>query len=629
MAFRGKTVFRFRVVQKVVLLSIVMLEARVAFARAGGGGGYSSGGSRSSSSFSSSSSHSSSQGGGDMGLFDGIVLVLAIGLIWVFLRRSRLLMAERARQRAAHQRALVARIQERDSGFDPGIFEERISRAFLKIQEAWSKQDLGDVRGFMSDGLHERFSIQLRAQKAQGYINRMSDVSILDREFVGVHVRAHFDVVSVRITASATDVRIDAESGREIEGTRRPEVFREIWSFLRGRQAATKVASGLFEGRCPNCTGPIDPARGWACGSCGSELEGAPPDWVLVEITQASEWSDPESDEPEWLKSAIQRDPGLTVEQLEDRASVLFWRLMDSERTGRVTELAHLCRPLFLERQEKRVAARAIRNRGWVGDCAVGSVSLRGIVPGGKWDLALVEVRWSGELVEGGPGGVAIATGVRALRRSLLVMARRAGVESDLARAIVSAHCARCGAPDEGTLEGRCGFCGEALDDGRDWLIDRFLEMGGGEARLLLAEVGRARPERHEDVSPSREGGTDETAGRPGRAVLQGGAARPGGEELFGWCLTVAYCDQRIDRRELEELDRLAESLGIRPGRARRLRQAAQFGRLEVEAPRGPIEMREWFDALVTLATIDGRLGDRERSTIADLARRVGIEAPV
>ncbi|HEB91025.1 MAG TPA: Tim44 domain-containing protein [Deltaproteobacteria bacterium] len=608
--------FRFRAIQWIVLSSVFVFEARVAFARAGGGGGYSSGSSRSSSSSASSSSYSSAQGSGEAGLIDLVVFVLVAGLILLLRRHGRRLMAERARTRSARQLALISRIQERDPDFDLETFEQRISRAFLRIQEGWSKQDLSDVRGFMSDGLYERFSIQLREQKEAGYFNRMSDVRVLGHEVVAVHPRAHFDVVSVRITAAATDVRVDVESGREIDGTRRAETFAEIWRFLRGREAATKAAAGLFEGQCPNCAAPIDPRRGWACRSCGSQLEGAPPDWVLVGITQVSEWSQPESDEPDWLKAAVGRDPGLTVEQLEDRASVLFWRLMDSERTGRLDELAHLCRGVFLERQEQRMAVRATRTTVVMRDCAIGSVRLRGILPGDQWDLALVEIRWSGDVLEVRSGEAARETGGRILRRSLLVMARRAGVQSDLGRAIVSAHCVRCGAPDEGPLEGRCGFCGEALDDGRDWLIERFLELESAEASQLCAEVVQARFAAAYGEAP---GPVDE----PGLS-----AARPGGEELLGWCLALAYCDGRIDRRELEELERLGDRLGVPADRARRLRQAAQFGRLEVEAPRNPAEAREWIEALTTLAAVDGPLGERELATIADLAGRVGIEVP-
>ena len=608
---------RARVVGWVAFLSVLLLDATAAFSRAGGGGGYSSGGG--SSSYSpSSSSGSLGRGGGDFTLFDGVVLLLTIGVAVVFTRRAQRRMAQREREQQERARAWLKAIEARDPDFDFEAFEGRITDAFMKIQEAWSNQDLRRVRGFMSDGLHERFSIQLREQESLGYRNRVSDVRIHALRLAAVRALTDFDVISVRITASATDVRLDAATGREIEGTRRAEGFTEIWSFLRGHGAGTRGRPGLLEGQCPNCSAPVDPERIWACASCGSELEGAPPDWVLTEITQSSEWSAAAPSEPAWWKAAILRDPGLTFEQLEDRASVLFWRLMDADRRGSMAELAHLCRPLFRDRQIQRLsAARGREEATYVGDCAVGSVQLRGIVPGKKWDLALIEIRWSGGVFERRRGGGAVETGARVMRRSLLVMARRSGVQSDVGRCIVSAHCASCGAPDEGTIEGCCGFCGDAMDDGRDWLIDRFLEMGGGEASLLLAEVGRGRDDEGRDAAEAP------VAIDPGRTV------GPGGEELFAWCLRVAYSDQKIDRRELQGLDRLASRLGIRPERARRLRQAAQFGRLEVEMPGDAALARDWIVALAAMARVDGRIDPREKAVVETLAGRLGIGVPL
>jgi len=337
----------------------VVFQASVAFARAGGGGGYSSGGSSSSSS--SYSGGSSSSGSGEFTIIDVIILVAIIGFAIYSQRRLRVRKAEQARSKRLRSEEIAGAIRERDPGFDLDAFNARIARAFTQIQAAWSAQDLEPVRGFMSDGLHERFSIQLREQKALGYRNQLSNVRIHESTLIESHASSHFDVVSVRITASATDFRVDLASEKPLTGSLPGERFTEVWSFLRGRVSTSDSGDGLFEGQCPNCATPIDPKRAWTCLSCASDLESAPPDWVLTEITQQCEWSRRETEEKAWLKQAAQRDPGLTEQQIEDRASVLFWRLMDSERTGRVDELATIARPTFLETQRGRLAAAGDR----------------------------------------------------------------------------------------------------------------------------------------------------------------------------------------------------------------------------------------------------------------------------
>jgi hypothetical protein len=583
-----------------VTIETMLLHAQAALARAGGGGGYSSGGSSSSSSFGSSGG-SSSGGSGEFTLFD-LILLLGFLAFAIYAHRSRLVATRKAAaKRLADAKAISETLREQDPNFDLDRFSTRVGGAFHAIQRAWSEQDLESVRGFLSDGLHERFSIQVREQTALGYRNLVENVSIRECVVVEAYAEPHFDIVSVRITARATDVRVDTKTGRPIEGTRRAESFTEIWSFLRGHGARSEAGAGLLEGQCPNCAAPIDAKSSWSCESCGSDLEGAPPDWVLVEITQRSEWTPRAREEAAWQKAAIQRDPGLTAQQIEDRASVLFWRLMDAERSGSVDELASVARPAFLEHQRARIDAAGVR---YLGDCAVGAVLLRGILPGEQWDLALVEVRWSGGTYLRRPKGPPEATGTKSLRRSLLVMARRDGTQSSIGRCIVSAHCPSCGAADEGALDGACTFCGVPLNDGSDWLIDRFPHWNDSDATMLLSELHAPRSTTRESPVEIEESAT--TTLPPD----------PGGLELFAWSLRVAYADQRFDRRERTRLANLAERLGIAPSEARRLRKAAQFGRLEVDGPGDADQTRSWLAELERLASCDGALSRKERAIL-------------
>jgi predicted lipid-binding transport protein (Tim44 family) len=599
-------VFRNAVLGAFVSVGILIFDASVAIARAGGGGGYSSGGGSSSSGSSSySSGGGSSSGSGTFGFFDGVLLITMIGFaIWIS-RQKRMADAARIAQNKAISKRAAATLSESDPGFDLNRFLRRVSRAFLGIQDAWSDQDLTTVRSFLSDGLHERFMIQIREQQALGYRNLMSGVEVLEARVLEANRSAHFETVAVEIKARATDYRVDRETGKELAGTRRLETFREVWEFLRASGATTADSGGLFEGRCPNCAAPVAPERAWQCSSCASELSTAPPDWVLVEITQRSEWSDSSVEEIEGFEAFVDRDPGLTVQQIEDRASVLFWRIMDAERTGSTEGLQSTSRPEFLTTHRPRFTSQA---HTYVGDCSVGSVELRSLVAGSEWDRALVEVRWAGSPFERLATGAARELNQRELHRSHLILARRTGSQSQIGRCVTSAHCESCGAPDMGTNDASCAFCGALLNDGRDWLIERFVEHGDAAvARFLQA----ARS----------EGVPNESSARVGLPPLE--AAEPAGLELFAWCLLLVYADAEVERSERERLVSWAETLGISASTSRQMMRAAQFGRLEVRSPKGPVEARRWLASLEAMARADGRLDRREQAVLDDLKSRV------
>ena len=39
----------------------------------------------------------------------------------------------------------------------------------MKIQESWSAQDLSQIKHFVSDGIFERFTLQIQEQRDMGY----------------------------------------------------------------------------------------------------------------------------------------------------------------------------------------------------------------------------------------------------------------------------------------------------------------------------------------------------------------------------------------------------------------------------------------------------------------------------
>ncbi len=109
-------------------------------------------------------------------------------------------------------------------------------------------------------------------------------------------------------------------------------------------------------------------------------------------------------------------------------------------------------------------------------DCAVGSVRMLGFLPGGSdspFERVLVEIRWSGQ----GTRGAVIG-------RSLFVLGRSPGSQTDSGKSISSAHCPNCGAPDAGGTSNACEYCNTTLNDGKHgWILLELAAMSSPRQR--------------------------------------------------------------------------------------------------------------------------------------------------
>ena len=65
---------------------------------------------------------------------------------------------------------------------------------------------------------------------------------------------------------------------------------------LRRPGAKTLARPGLLEGHCPSCGASLPIADAAQCAACKSWVNSGEHDWVLVTITQASEWEFPDPD---------------------------------------------------------------------------------------------------------------------------------------------------------------------------------------------------------------------------------------------------------------------------------------------------------------------------------------------
>lgn len=604
-----------------------------ALARAGGGGGYSGGGGGG-----GGFSGGGGGGGGDgLGLliyflirlcvrhpFIGIPLLIgAVALLYYSKRSAVNLHHRRVIRRAApaldaqRRQKAVADLRRRDPQFDEERFYQRVGDAFLKIQRAWCDQDLRPVRAFVSDGIHERFSLQFDEQRARGYRNHMENIVVQQIALAQVAANPIYDVATVRIEASAVDYRVALEGGRRLRGSTSPESFVEYWSFLRKRGAQTQTRRhGLIEGHCPNCGANVEMNQAAQCPNCDSLLRSGEYDWVLAEITQECEWRPRRAASAPGLEAYRRgHDPGVNLQQIEDHASVVFWRKAAADLQGDVAPLRKMATDEFCDKQAEKLRPDEAGIRYFPGDCAVGSVEVVGLLPhvampaGDEppMDRALVEVRWSAKRFQRAPEGRLIVDNYSALYRSLLVLGRRPGVQTDIRKGVSSAHCPNCGAPESNDASSACEFCGTVLNDGRrDWVLLDLLPWSGVEAERL---VDLAREQR---------------TARPAELAEQS-AATPEGTALLAWLVQAGLADKQIVPRERKMLLEVARRHHIPVDRFETMLEAAESGQLETPRPSGPEQARDWLAAAADVSLADGRVSQTEYALLRQAAQPYGL----
>lgn len=515
----------------------------------------------------------------------------------------------------AHNTALDI-LTQKDPAFDEQQFLQRVKTAVFRLQDAWCSHTIGSVRSFLSDAVYERFELQVAMQKAKGVRDFMSNHEIRGMEIVQLESDAVFDTVTVRIRARAVDFQVNLSNDQYVSGSRLPQTYTEYWSFVRRPGAKTREGKGLIEGNCPNCGDLLKMNEAITCESCGSLIKSGEYDWILAEITQESEWRVRET--PEIPGAALLRntDPGFSVQHLEDRVSVMFWRVIEAYRTGNAAPMQkvatdELCaffddNMLDFDQKGRRVLPD---------DAAVGSVETQGVVLEDDWDRALVQVRWSAIKSILTRTGKTLRTGTGAsIYTHIYLLKRRHGVVSNLSRALSSAHCANCGAPAMEHRSSACEYCGTAMNSGEhDWVLESIDTPYGERIEDLRRRFGQA-------PAPAAASGAAN-----GRLTLERDLL-PGSVEAAAWMMNVLMADGRIDAKERALLMHYASEHGIADQRMEELlNQALQGGTIDVQEPRTRQEARAWLVDMTRMALADGSISKEEERLLIHMGKRLGF----
>lgn len=292
-----------------VATAIVLAAQLTALARAGGG--HSSGGG----SHSGGSSHSGGGGGlffvggGGSGSSSGsgspLVFFVVVGVIGAFLiyrwwasQQSRPSAGDSddassvpvAAVDAGAVQSGLSTLQVRDPDFNQQVFLDRAQTTFFVLQNAWMARNLEPARIYLSDGIYNRWKLQIDQMVAMHKRNVLEDLAINGCTIARVAGDPNFDSITVRIDAWAADYEVD-DQNRMVSGDRKASPFTEYWTFIRSRAARSRVGDTAQITQCPNCGAPVSINESGICAYCKATVTTGQFGWVLDNITQADQWS--------------------------------------------------------------------------------------------------------------------------------------------------------------------------------------------------------------------------------------------------------------------------------------------------------------------------------------------------
>lgn len=515
------------------------------------------------------------------------------------IRRGRQRQSDRLREQALNA------IRKRDPSFDLDQFLDRAGTAFHKIQSAWSEQNLSPVRAFISDGIHERFSLQIGMQQDDGYRNVVEQVRIQSVEAVAVESTPAFDTIHVRIAAAAVDYRVNLQTDKLVSGSKRSESFVEFWSFHRRPGARTLSGSGCVEGSCPRCSAPLKIVDRAECDACGAHVNSGEFDWVMAEITQDEEWvvGHAEAAAP-GVPELKRRDPAFSVQHIEDRVSVMFWRL----RAAEFYRDASLAEPILLPEYRDTISDQLLDARYWR-DPAVGRVELLDAVSGDDQtpDRLRVNVRWSGTLIDRAGNREGIVR-PQTIYTHVFTLARNHGVPSVPQETFTSAGCASCGAPAKVNRSGDCVYCGAELTTGRhDWVLT---DIQPYTSLMAYGDEGETRRRTIMDREGVFEKGNVDN--RLPLIVLA----------------QVMLIDGHVHRKELRALQRLGAHRGMSSDEVQAVVRSVRNG--SAKKPRIPLpedsrQAAAHLEQLIHAVLADGQLSRPEKRLLQRYAQKTGL----
>ncbi len=460
-------------------------------ARAGGAGGHSSSGGHSSggggfsSHGSGSWSGSSGSGGGSLHISPGIIILIIVVYVIFLIIKSRMTASSEEESFVTESPEYevdsdsIQRFLTEHPDFDFSMFGNRVSHAFMKIQQAWSVQDISSVRQFISDGMYQRFTTQFRMMGLLKQSNRLDNVQINSVQPVSARTDGPYDVIDVRVAASMRDSFVcGLDHSLDEEGD---DSFVEYWSFIRKRGASGKEGYDIFSSEsCPSCGAVLDKNMGeiCRCSHCQVLVNSGDFDWVLAEITQEDDYGSSSgmarhvsTEMSGALVGMASECTDFSVQMAEDKASNAFMQIMTATATRNPASIRR-----FVTDQMLATFTETLPERNVVFD----RIYLNEAVLLNVWRQEtqhMLQFGMSASMrrVELLPDGSVSSLDSDVVRTEYILAMERDADAVPEKGSLYQHQCPSCGGAIGDTIDVNCQYCGNPLNSTRgEWIVCSF-----------------------------------------------------------------------------------------------------------------------------------------------------------
>ena len=618
----------------IFILGVLFTLSSELIARAGGGGGFGGGSSGGGGGFSGGGRSGGGSGGGDgLGVVIYLLIRLAIqypligipliivAIVLFFMSGkaghsshiSRTIRKARKVPIIRENKSFISMLQKKDPSFTEANMISLTKTAFTKLQNSWSSQNLKQIRHLVSDGIYERFSLQLEMMKASQLKNIMEDLSVKNVKVIKIESDNSFDTIHIMITAKSKDYFVNSETNRKVYGSTSLEEFSEIWSFLRKPGVQTLSGSGVIQECCPNCGSPLTNYDVVECEACQSIVNSGEYDWVLAEITQQSEWDGTRvKNANTMIRTMVQKDSQFNVQHIEDRVSVIFFRNMAAQFFADSKYLAKLALPQFIEDNSSRYLPMESGKHKFYADASVGAVDLLDVVisdnPEGM-DEVKVKVTWSGHKEEKTiPSLIKPNFEVSSIYEHIFTLQRKSGLSSSSKNVLTSSHCPNCGAPEVNDNSTKCEYCGTPLNDGTgDWVLASIIPFSS------LAQHQNLYKAKTETTSTLFASDENLSASQ--------------NEKILFAMVAILFADGVADPKEIKMLEEFSDSRDVSRQKTQQIINTVREGNIEIPTPTSSEEAHVLLKGMVLMCLADGKVDKSEMQMIEKLMSKTSFSS--
>jgi uncharacterized Zn finger protein (UPF0148 family) len=586
---------------------LMLLLPELAAARAGGAGG--------------SSDSGSGGGGGDDGL--GLLIWLIVRLLldlpfpWnviaVAVVIGLYILARRIMRQQTVLNKIPSAVPDKPAGsrqgekkfaaanasFDAQAVLQKVRTAFMRIQDAWRRQDISGVRVFMSDGVYQRFNTQFAMMKLLKQSNVIENLLIKNVVIDRFDSDGDFDVAHVAIQAAITD-RFESAIDPSLNSGGAEE-FVEYWSFIRKRGAKQ---GDLYTGQsCPNCGAGLPASMGALsrCEYCDSVLNSGEFDWVLSEITQAADYATNHSrlassaDISGQVRRLLNEEHDFAVQLIEDKASNAWLQVLTALCYRDPSRVRRFCSDRAYEKVESMLPDYQLAyNRLFLND-----VTLLGVQDDGRQNHLAVAIRSSFQRVriDGHPVHRIDQAVISDTNVVLLVRNKGAAAAGG---SLYMHNCPSCGARIEDSGDIACTYCSQPLNSpAAEWILDNILTLA-----QYREYADRNKDELAVSIDPKYLDKLLDVR-----------------DFAFTNVMAIIAADGTLSEGEISFATALAKKLGYDPSRIAATFDQARARRLAIRMPEKPKDRAKVY-ALMKKAGADGEISAEEQAMLDSVRER-------